>query len=137
MYRNEGFKMSFGCIERCLIMSQTWAGLFFFCIRNVFFFPFRVWVLLLVVTFAIWGMGLYKRNVRSFEVSCYLPADPVMKALGNIRTTMTHNLHLNIHWTSLCLTFSLRWRFISIFVMMYSYNCNSKNLSFFGHICVI
>lgn len=80
------------------------------------------------------GWGRTKGMYSCFEVSCYLAADPVLKALGNIRTTMTHNLHLNIHWTSLCLKFSLRWWFIKKshrFVMMYSYNCNGKSLSFF------
>lgn len=56
----------FGCVERCFISSNNdWT----FCVPEVFLFRNPQWVVFL--TLAIWGMRLYKRNVRLYEVSFF------------------------------------------------------------------
>lgn len=55
----------FGCVERCFILSQTMAGHSVY--QKCFYLENLQWAVFL--TLAIWGMRLYKRNVRLCEVS--------------------------------------------------------------------
>lgn len=81
----------FGCVEGCCFLSQTWAGHSVYKKCFVFFSFFEsFYVSFIFVTFAIWGMGLYKRNVRLFEGSILSACGPVSESMRIIRTTLTH-----------------------------------------------
>lgn len=78
---------AFGCVERCFC-HKHWLDIL--CTRNVFFFLFEFLIFLLFfflwlfcfVTFAIWGMWLYRGNVRLFEVSIFICLQTIFRKHG-------------------------------------------------------
>lgn len=74
-----------------------------FCVQEMYFFS-NPSAIFFSVTFAIWGMGRYKkRNVRLFEVSILSACRTVLESMRIIKTTLTFFfLHLNfLHLTRL------------------------------------